>query len=222
MGEDRRRIQRQVGIPALFDTWRNSTTIHGPETVQDQRMREDLAMLMSRQHGSLLNRPFRRAVRRSSFLRDLELMYEDLKSQVPLARPENDGNPRVRGSSTDWGRISVSIRVNNPSNFFDFTYRRAGWRIGSSPTRLKLGFERQLSDKLSLSLRTRYHYDENDLDMWGDVHYRFDRDTSFHLMSGNKIDVTTGAAMLPVIQSPVVLRTGEASPGFMFYVEHMF
>jgi hypothetical protein len=79
-----------------------------------------------------------------------------------------------------------------------------------------------LSAKASFSLRSRYDFATDDIDMWGDLRYDPNPDTRLHVLVGRRLDLLTGTNLFPVINSPVVLPAADDSPGLLVYVEHFF
>lgn len=217
VGQDRRRVERQLGIATFFDQYRYSVPVHGLETHLDHREREDQALLLSERQG-LLNRPLRRALRKSTFIRDFSVVIDNFKADnVPLTSPYEENHRRGH-----YGRVSVRLRPTRTENPFEVRYRLQGWNIGTGIAFLRAGYETQLSDQVFVSVRTRYTYEESSLDLWGNLHYELDQNTQLHVLVGNQMDIVGGSTMSPVVRSPVVLRAVDQSPGFMFYVEHLF
>lgn len=218
IGEDRRRVQRQLGAPILFNQLRYSSPEHMLETQIDQRDREDQALLLARETNSLVRGPFRRALRDVSFISDLEVALDDFKAaNVPFSVPYEETHPR-----TNFGSVSMRVRTNSGPNPLEMSYRYAGWRFGSGEDELKVGFDRQVGENLFLTVQSTYQYAVHLIDLWGDLDYQVSRDTHVHLLFGDKMDIVTGSAMYPAVNSPMVLRAVDESPGVMFYVEHLF
>jgi hypothetical protein len=217
IGEDRRRVQRQLGAPILFNQLRYSSPDHSLETHLDQRDREDQALLLARETNSLVRGPFRRALRDVTFISDLEVALDDFRAaNVPFTVPYEESHPR-----TNYGSVSVRVRTSG-ANPFEFGYRFAGWRFRTGQDELKVGYQRQIGENLYLTVQSTYEYAVSIIDLWGDLDYEVSRDTHVHLLFGNKMDIVTGSVMYPAVNSPMVLRAVDESPGVMFYVEHFF
>ena len=218
IGEDRRRVQRQVGAPILFNQLRNSLPVHGLETVLDQRNREDQALLLARERSSLLNRPLRRALKTSTLIHRFETLIDDFKADhVPLTGAYEDQHQRRR-----YGRFSVRLHVRDSANPVEVAYRYEGWRVGTAHDYMKFGLDRDLSENVAFSMRGVYQYGPALLDMWCALRVDVDESTNAHLLFSDKMDIVTGSTMYPVVHSPVALRTVDESPGALFYMEHFF
>ena len=192
-----------------------TVTIH---SMIDERNREDQALLLSRERGSLLNRPFRKALRKSTFISDFEALIDDFQADnVPLTGAYEESHDRRH-----LGRFSLRVRPHDHHNPVEVAYKLEGWKVATATERLKVGFERPLADNVWISLRAQYDYGPETIDLSGDLHYEMSRDTHVHVLVGDKMDIVTGSTMYPVVHSPVALRAVDQSPGVMLYVEHMF
>ena len=205
------------GIATLFHQYRYTTGVHGLETHLDHRDREDQALLLS-ERSNLLNRPLRRALRKSTFIRNINVMIDDFKANnVPLTSQYEESH---RGGQ--YGRFSLRLRPARTHNPFEVVYKLRGWSLGSGIQNLRAGYETKLADDVYVSVRTKYGYEFKTVDVWGDLLYEASDSTQLHLLVGNKMDIGSGTSMAPVVRSPVVLRAVDESPGLMFYVEHLF
>lgn len=217
VGTERRRVQRELGASILFTRLRTVSTSHRLDTIVDERDREDQEALF-RQYGTgLLRRPLLKTLKQNSFVADVELALEEFKAATfPFAEEyEDTDDPRNPGT------ISLRLRSADASDL-EILYRRRGWRIGTSEERLRITYTVDLSAKVSFSVRSRFDYATDDLDMWGDLRYDPSPDTRLHVLVGKRLDLLTGANLFPVIQSPVVMPAADDSPGVLIYVEHFF
>ena len=174
---------------------------------------------MAAEGAGLLSKPLRQALRDSTFLRNLEVMLDAFKADnVPFSGAYEDNH----SGSRHYGRISVRVRASDLRDPIDLTYVRGPWRVGSDQDRLKFGYSTHLTDALAVAIRSNYYYEEDLIHWWGDVYYELSADTNCHLLVGDRVDLITGIRKYPIVQSPVVLQSSDESPGFMFYVEHLF
>lgn len=219
LGEDRRRVRQSISAPILFGEAQRLNRSQAMRSHLDERDAEDQQLLLAREGRRLLNRPLRRALRDSTIVRDFELMFDDFKSEnLPLSKSSDE----VEKDDIDWGRISLRLRPTRTSDPGEVSYVRNGLRVGTGYRRFKTSYEIELAPRVLISLRSNYIYEDDRLELFGDLHWRFSADARLHILAGDRIDLLTGSTLYPLVHSPVVLQTVDESPGMMFYVEHMF
>jgi hypothetical protein len=216
IGDDRRRVTREFGSPILFNRWRYHTPSQGLDTHLDIIDREDQALMLSRESRHLVRRPLGKALRKSKLLAPMVDMIDDVKASIPFTQEYQ------RRQGTSYGSFSLKLRPSDHDNPFEVGYRNMGWRIGSGPGRLRIGYESYLTDDLLISIRTRYDYDPGRFGISANLRYRVDDDTTINVLASDRVDIITGSAMYPVIRSPVTLESVDNSEGVLFYVEHLF
>ncbi len=219
LGEDQRRVQRELSPSTLFNQAQHVSSHRALRTQLDDRDREDQELRLAREGRRLLNRPLRKALRDSSIVRDVELAFDEFKSEnLPFSTDPND----IHEDDIDWGRISVRVRPTHSENPLELTYVRRNFRLGSGSTRAKASYVLRLTETVSAGVRADFNYAQDELSVWGDVHWTITETAQMHVLAGDRIDLLTGSRMYPLVQSPVVLQAADQSPGMMFYVEHMF
>ena len=219
VGSERRHVQRELGASILFTRLRTVSTSNRLDTILDQRDREDQETLF-RQYGTrLLKRPLLKTLKENSFVRDVEVVLEQIKAET---FPFSEEYQEAHGHRWNPGVISLRLRLANHSDPVEILYKRRGWRIGTSQERLRVSYTMDVSEQVSFSVRSNYDYTTDDIDMWGDLRYDPNPDTRLHVLVGKRLDLLTGTNLFPVIQSPVVLPAADDSPGLLVYVEHFF
>ena len=216
IGDDRRRVQHEFGAPALFHRWRDWAPSQGLETHLDVIDREDHALLLSRISRHVIRHPLRKALRKGTLIADLTSVIDGVRESIPLTG-EYDHR-----SDSKLGRLSVKLRPRDDLSPLELTYRLEGWRVGSSPGRLKFGYEVDVSENIYVGWLSHYYYADDEVDVSANVYYRVDQDTRLNVLVSDRIDIVTGGALDPVVRSPVSLDAVDDSSGVLFFVEHLF
>lgn len=219
MGRDRRRIQRELGASLLLAR-QPLTTYQGPPNPVDLRDQEDQELLVGRHSGRLLRGPFRRALRTTPLVRAFELTLDEFKAEhVPLSEPYQT----ARGGSWKLGSLKMRLHTSRPDDFFELVYSHSGWRIEAGMRKLEIGHTTELAEDLWLSLRSQLDYERSEwVDLYASLRWDVTPDTRVRVLAGDHLDLLTGTRFYPIVQTPLVLRAIDASPGIMAYVEHLF
>lgn len=209
---DRLRVRRQVGLP-FFD-FREIDVDRGPLLASEQDLLTDQEEWI-RDHGlSLLQRPVRQMLKRLPFVRDVEVEFENFRSQnVPLSEPWQAVHDRRRRS----GRISLRLHVDDLDDPVEVAWVWAGLRIGSSQEHGKLGLDLPITDALQLQLRARTDYATDETGFRLDLGWRRSLSTSVHVAIGDDMDFLSTSSIYSLFESPM-----DGSPGLVLYAVHIF
>jgi hypothetical protein len=210
---DRRRVAREVGLP-FFD-FHAIDPDRGPLLASEVQLREDHEEWVHQNGTLLLKRPFRQMLRRLPIVQDLEVEFEDFRSDhVPWTAPyEATHNERRQ----HLGRISLRVHAGDLDDPVEVVWINSGLRIGSSQGIGKLGFELPLSDKVHLDLRGRTEYDTGEIGLRLDLAWRRSESTSVHLAIGDDMDFLTTSSLYSLFESPM-----DGAPGLVLYAVHVF
>lgn len=213
MGEDRRRVYRELGRPILQPQMVDlqSSGIELPsETAQREEAEEWLA-----EHGSrMLNRPLRRLLRQTPLVQQFEVELDDFKSDhVPLSEAYRE----VHDDQRYLGRVSVRMHLSDLQDPLEVVYIRGGVRVGTSQHRLKLGYATDLAEHVRLEVHSRQDYQSHAWSVRADVVWVFDQNNSLHFVVGDDLDFLSTSAVYSMLDTPL-----DGSPGCMIYALHLF
>lgn len=212
MGEDRRRMQRELGAPLLAGQHIDLQS-RLLESLVDPQSEEEQARFMSRNGHSLLKRPLRRALKNTSFIRDLELVVEDFKAENVITshayREHNDG--------IDWGHVSVRVRPTSFDEPLELTYKLRGFRVGASSQKVRFAWSERLSDRLHLHIRTRHVYGSGHTSVRGDLIWDVDTSTVMALVLGDDLEFLASSDAYSFFESPM-----DGAPGVLVYAQTIF
>jgi hypothetical protein len=218
LGEDRLRVQREIGAPIL-NTHLRTYSSDMVDTAIDRAEREDQYSEVLRYQGRLVNRPLRKTLKELGIVRQVELAVDEFKAEhVPLSGAYQE----ARGSGGGWGRMSVRLKLSNLDDPVELAYLNDGVRVASRLELLKLGYDSWVTDELRLGFNTNYYYADGRCNVWAQMTYRVDPRTHVYCMMGDSMDLLTSTAMYPLITSPLELPAAESSLGILIYVEHLF
>jgi hypothetical protein len=216
MGEDRRRVQREIGVPVLARL--RARTTQGFESILDEREREDQDARINEMQGALLRHPLRQALRELPLVKEGDVAFESWKADhVPLSGAYENNHRRGGGI----GRMSLRLRWDSDDPV-DVGWVYRGMRVTSGQEKLKLRFNHRLSKNVSMSIRSDFLYDNSNVDVWGDVQWEISKKTRLYVLVGDSVNLLTGSEFLPMVESGVKLPQWDRSLGVMFYVEHLF
>jgi hypothetical protein len=212
MGEDRRRLKRELGTPVLVlqsqDLQSPNLPLHA-----DLLQAEDEAVWMTEYGARLLQRPTKRLLRRLPFVQSFELELDEFKSEnVQFSEAWQRAHDRSHRP-----RLSVRLHTSDLKNPVELNLLQAGVRVGSSQERLKLGFQRNLTDRLHLEIRSRHDYARADWRLRADLSWTFTDRSSVHLVAGDDLDFLTTSTAYSLFESPM-----DGSPGMLLYAVHHF
>lgn len=209
---DRRRVAREVGLP-FFD-FHAIDPDRGPLLPSEIQLREDHEEWVHQNGTLLLKRPLRQMLRRLPIVRDLEVEFEDFRSDhVPWTAPYEANHERRQSL----GRISLRVHAGDLRDPVEVVWINSGVRIGSSQGIGKLGYELPLSDKLHLELRGRTEYETGEIGLRLDLAWRRSESTSVHLAVGDDMDFLTTSSLYSLFESPM-----DGAPGLVLYAVHVF
>lgn len=212
-GEDRLRMQRELRTPILTNRFRY-TMSEALRMPHDEQEAEEEASFLNNAAPSLLRRPLRNLLRRATFIQDFEIALKKFKAEnVPLSNAYRQKNRR----HTEWGRVSLRLRLSDGSDPAEVSYYNWGWRIGSSKERSRVQYRFRIADKLQGSVRFRFNYESHDSAIRADVRYVIDDRTHLNLLLGDRLDFLAGPTAYSFLNSPL-----DGTPGVLFYVEHLF
>lgn len=212
MGEDRRRVYRELGTPILQPQMIDLQS-PGIELPTETSQREESEAWLA-DHGSvLLNRPLRRLLRQTPLVQQLELELDEFKSDhVPLSGPYRE----VHGDQRNLGRLSMRVRM-RPQDPVEIAYMRSGVRVSTGQEKLKLGYSRSLTDRVTLEINTSRTYSDHAWGMRADLIWDLDLDNSLHFVVGDDLDFLSTSSVYSMFDSPM-----DGSPGLLVYALHLF
>ncbi len=213
VGEDRRRMQRELRTPVLTNRLRysRSDSLHLP--IDDLQAEEEASFLNETAPG-LLRRPLRKLLKRVSFVEDMELAFKDFRGDnVPFSTEYSKKSRR----GAKWGRVSMRVRLSDGSDPVELSYYNWGWRIGSSKERSRLQYRFRVADKLEGSIRYRFDYLTHDAAVRADLRYTIDDRTHLTMLLGDQLDFLAGPTAYSFLNTPL-----DGTAGVLFYVEHLF
>lgn len=212
MGEDRRRLKRELGTP-LLTMQAIDFQSPGIDLYADERQAEEEAIWMSDEGIKLLQRPFRHLLRRLPMVEAFEDELDEFKSDnVPLSEAY------VREHRTgSLGRVSMKLRSRDLTDPVEIVYKNYGLRIGTSQRRLKVGFAREILQDLHFEVRTRRNYDSTHWRIRADLSWVVSPTTSLHLLAGDDLDFLATSSVYSLFDSPM-----DGSPGVLVYAVHLF
>lgn len=218
LGEDRLRVQRDIGAPILnthLRQWNSEMFL----TAADRAESEDHYAEVLQYQGRMVNRPLRKVLKELPVVREVELAVDDFKaSYVPLSGEYQQAS----GKRLGWGRVSVRMHLSDSSDPVELAYLNDGFRVASGQELLKLGYETWLDESLRFGISTDYSYGDGRWKAWGQMTYEVNRRTHIYCSIGDSMDLLTSTAMYPLITSPFELPAADSSLGILIYVEHLF
>lgn len=192
---------RQFSLPEMTDPF-------------DARAAEERDQLMERWQPMLLGKPLQRAVRESPVIKEFIEAIDVFRAEnVPLSEPYREQHR----NGSDYGRVTMRVRLDRLSDPAELVYSRSGWRAGSSLDWGKLGYSTRLADKVWLSLRGKYRYDDGQTMLEGSVEYRFTKWSRAYLLVSDHLD-----PFGEPFSAPVASQWGDDSPGVMIVIQRVF
>ncbi|MGB3968690.1 MAG: hypothetical protein WBO45_18290 [Planctomycetota bacterium] len=206
---DRHRVAREVGLP-FFD-YQAVDPDRGPLLGSEVDLQTD-HQLWVQEHGQvLLQRPLRRLARRLPLVRDLEVEFEDFRTDNESWTAENPKPP------AGLGRIALRVHVNDTGDPLELGWKYGGLRLASSQEAGRAGFAMPLGEALHLELRTRTDYADHDVGLRLDLAWRHSARTSLHVAIGDDMDFLTTSSLYSLFESPM-----DGAPGLVVYAVHVF
>lgn len=162
---------------------------------------------------SLMRRPLRCMWRRLPFVREVELEFDQLRSDVPLTEPYQ----QLHEGRRSLGRFSVRVHVDDTRDPLEVAYVLAGVRIATSQERGRLTLGWDFSESLRFELRAETLYDTDVHHLRADLAYRWSPMTSLHLAAGDGMVFLSTPSIYSMYESPM-----DGSPGLVLYAVHLF
>ena len=212
MGEDRRRLRREIGTPALAMQGLDMQS-PGIDLRADELRADDEALWFAENGPRLLRRPLQQMLRRTAWISTFEVQLDELR-QANASLLDDTANA---DDDTDLGRMSMRVRVNRPSDPLEVAYLRAGLRVGTTQEQLKLGYSLPVADDVFLDLRARQRYDDAAWRLRADLRWEVSAKTSVHLVAGDALDFLTTSSVYSLFESPM-----DGSAGILLYAVHLF
>lgn len=213
MDADRRRTERELGVPVLTERVADPQSPGLPLPSEQATADEEAEWLA--EHGTdFLRRPFRRMLRRTPWIEALDGELDEFRADhVPLSEPYREAHAADR----HLGRLSLRIHVGDLHDPVELVYIKSGMRLGSSQDRLKVGVTRKLADDLTFALHARYAYETGDWGVRSDLGWHLSERTSLHLVIGDDLDFLATSTVYSLFDSPM-----DGSPGLLLYAVHLF
>lgn len=212
MGEDRRRLRRELGTPALVMQSIDPES-PGIDLRADEVRAEDEAMWLAENGSRLLRRPLQKLLRRTSWVSSIEVQIDELR----MANAQLLEQATNADEGTDLGRVTMRIRASRPGDPIEIAYLRGGFRVGSSQEQLKVGYSLPLAEDVNLDVRARQIYDSGHWSLRADLSWEVSRCTSLHLVAGDALDFLTTSSVYSLFESPM-----DGSAGVLLYAVHLF
>lgn len=213
IGDNLRRARREFG-PMIHNTRHHDLSYPSLPNYLDERRKQDEELFFAEHGRHFIRRPMRNALKSFTIFQDLEVAIEDFKSEhLPITSTDERGRPARAG----WGRVSMRLRVTDHEDPLEFTYRRSGWRFGTSQERIKARYTTELVEDFTLSLTTRFEYESSDFSVRANLTYVFDETTRAHLVAGESLGFFSNSEVFTLMESPL-----QGDAGLLFYVEHLF
>lgn len=213
MGEDRRRVRRQFGLPILT---MQAIDLQSPgiDLRSEELRAEQEQQWMAENGASLLRRPVQLFLRRLPLVEAFDARIDDFKSDnVPLS----DEYERAHQQRSKLGRVSMRV---HPSDFGDpveIVYSKSGVRIGSSREHLKMSVSRELWPGVTASVRTRQIYESNDWVVRADIAWQLSPRSTLLLAAGRDLDFASDSTVYSWVESPL-----DGAMGILLYATHIF
>ncbi|GAB4141445.1 MAG: hypothetical protein Fur0037_08290 [Planctomycetota bacterium] len=213
MGEDRRRVDRELGTPIL-EPRVVDTSSPGIALPSEIAWREETDAWISEHGHRLLNRPLRRMLRETPIVRQLEVDLDDFKSEhVPLSGPYSEAH----GQGGDLGRISMRVHLGDLRDPVGIAYMKGGFRVSSSQEHLKLAVQGRIADTIGWEIHSRRPYGAGNWKARADLVWTIDPRNSLHIVAGDDMDFLSTSAIYSVFDSPM-----DGSKGIVLYALHLF
>lgn len=175
---------------------------------------EERAEQLNQRGFGLLRSPSRRLFRRLPVVHDLEVQVETFSSvNVPLSRSYREAHEDQR----KLGRLTVRVRANDLVDPVELNYFRSGVRLGSSQSTLKLGFQREIVDSVTLDVQTQYDYETYRWNLRADLGWAVTPHSSLHLLASDAVDFLVTSNQHSLYETPL-----DGSPGLLLYAVHRF
>ncbi len=212
VGEDRRRLQREFGTPILTTSMAGSS--HPTmRTHMDEREAEDSAKYVNDVAERLVRKPLLRALRRGTFLNDVELAIDEFKrGNLPLSSEYQERKKNRHGL----GRVSMSLKLRG-GDPVKVSYMNWGLRIGTGQRNLHASYRYRLTKDLEAGLRMNYSYLTHDNIFRADLRYEIDLRTHCYMVLGNRMQFLGGPTAYSLLDSGI-----DGEHGVLFYVQHQF
>lgn len=212
MGEDHRRVYRELGTPILQPQMIDLQS-PGIELPTETSQREEAEAWLAEHGTGLLNRPLRRLLRQLPVVQQFEVDLDEFKSDhVPLSGPYREAH----GDQRSLGRVSMRVRM-SMRDPLDVAYMRSGVRISTSQEKLKLGYTGTLADRLTLEIHTSRNYSDHAWSLRADLIWDLDLNNSLHFVVGDDLDFLSTSSVYSMFESPM-----DGSPGLLVYALHLF
>jgi hypothetical protein len=213
LGEDNRRIRREIGTPILgrryFDLGAANLPTHG-----DEVQAEEEAEALDSYGPRLLQKPLRNLLRRLDVVRAVELEFEDFKSEnVPLSQAYRESHPETR----KWGRMTARVNANNLRDPLEVSFLASGFRVGSGQQNFRLGYERWLTEHLTLGIHSQCRYDQGKWTVRGDLTWYVSSHTSFQIVASDNLDFLDTTTIYSLFETPM-----DGSSGLLLHAVHLF
>lgn len=209
---DVQRSRREVTMPFLG--------VHDHDPEGGPLLDSELALLAAQEEWiqergpSLMRRPLQRLLRRMPFVEQIELEFDEFRSDtLPLTEPYQ----QQHGDRRSLGRMSLRVHVSDPKDPVEVAYVHSNVRLGTSQDRAKLSVNVDLSETVRLELRGSSEYARDEQHMRADLAYRPSVTTSLHLSIGDDMDFLSTSSIYSLFETPM-----DGSPGLVLYAVHLF
>ncbi|MBX3464548.1 MAG: hypothetical protein KF830_15370 [Planctomycetes bacterium] len=209
---DLERSRREVTLPILG--MQDRDPLSGPLLDSEQALLAAQDEWLQRQGPSLMRRPLRQMLRRLPFVRQVQVEFDDFRSDnLPLTEPYRQHHDERRSL----GRMSLRVRTDSLRDPVEVAYVLAGVRLGTSQTFARLSIDWDLGDRLRFEVRARADYHGDQRSLRANLAYRHSPTTSLHLSVGDDMDFLSTASPYSLFETPM-----DGSPGLVLYAVHLF
>ncbi len=213
IGEDRRRVERELGTPILTRRMRrlDNNMLHARFQELEEEQEADY---MQKEARGLLRRPLRKVLKNFTLVAEIDDLIKEFKAEnLPTSGDYHD----ERSGSSGWGRVSMRVKVRRMDDPLELSYRNWGWKVASNLERAKLKYEIDLTEKVEAELGWRYSYDDHHLVFRAGLIYIIDPKTQMSIVFGDDLNYLGGPAAYSYLRSPM-----DGEDGIVFNVQHRF
>jgi hypothetical protein len=208
---DQRRVRDEVALPFL--------ALEAPDYDRGPLLYSEEALHAAQgewaqQHGpSLLRRPLKQLLRRLPVVREVELEFDEFRSEnVPLSEPYRN----VHGDRSSLGRLSMRVR-GDMSDPVEVAWVTSGIRFGTSQDRARMSIAWDLTSTVRFQVRATSEYETHEEDFRVDLAYRPSDWTSVHIAVGDDMDFLSTSSIYSLFETPM-----DGSAGLVLYAVHVF
>ena len=210
MGEDRRRLQRELATPLLLGRMHHRVDFL---LEHDRREMEAESELLSEIGPGMLDRPFRSLIQEFDVVRDFEHAFQDFKANhVPLS----DAWAQRNGRGRDLGHVSFRVRM-SPNDPMRVSWTNSNWRVATGMRHGTIQYRWRLRNRLEAGAQVEHNWSNTDTRYRAELIIHHSATTRSYLAVSDSVDFLGGPTRWLGVESPF-----DGEPGILFYFEHEF